>query len=390
MSRRTHVPFETLWAMPIDVPYSLLLRDGDLAWSCGQCPLDARARVLDPGDLEAQTHHVCRYIGEVLERGGLTTDAIGKQLLYYVPRRQGDGERMVAIARQYFGERPSLIPVAVPYFYYDGMLIEVDVFASTAIGADRHCVESRAGPRIEVVDGGDLIWASLTSPPGSGPCPPEAVADWPAALAAALAVSGVSLADLLSTHWFVPADGPGDAGFGKMAEALEQARLADDAGAVVGVPRDHSAGIMGELTFARNAQGGSGDASARRGRVQLRSRRRGGLLWISGRCEGTDLDLVGQTEAIMPVIEQALAEGDMDFGDVAKSTALYVGASTPETLHDHMAVRNRYYSKPGPASTGLPVLALADATSAVAIDILAVTSEGPATASRRAPSTRAR
>jgi len=58
--------------------------------------------------------------------------------------------------------------------------------------------------------------------------------------------------------------------------------------------------------------------------------------------------------------------------DVAKSTTHYVGGSTAEELHDNMSVRNRRYTKPGPASTGLPVFGFADPASKIVVDITLV------------------
>ncbi len=74
----------------------------------------------------------------------------------------------------------------------------------------------------------------------------------------------------------------------------------------------------------------------------------------------------------MAVIDQALHEHGIGFDAVVKSTSHYVGGGSPDELHDNMAVRNRYYDKPGPASTGLPVFGLAGDDSRIAVDVLAV------------------
>ncbi|HKX08148.1 MAG TPA: hypothetical protein VJN67_08135 [Stellaceae bacterium] len=41
-------------------------------------------------------------------------------------------------------------------------------------------------------------------------------------------------------------------------------------------------------------------------------------------------------------------------------------------LSVHMAVRNAYYRRPGPASTGLPVAAFPLSASKIAVDLLGV------------------
>ena len=40
------VPFADLWGMRIEHPYSLLVRAGGHAWTCGQCPLAPDASVV--------------------------------------------------------------------------------------------------------------------------------------------------------------------------------------------------------------------------------------------------------------------------------------------------------------------------------------------------------
>ncbi len=77
MIPRVHVPFDH-WAMPVDVQVSQLVRVGDLAWSCGQCPLDDKGQVLAPGDLQAQGKIVCNYIDAMLPRAGLAKEHVAQ------------------------------------------------------------------------------------------------------------------------------------------------------------------------------------------------------------------------------------------------------------------------------------------------------------------------
>ena len=63
---------------------------------------------------------------------------------------------------------------------------------------------------------------------------------------------------------------------------------------------------------------------------------------------------------------------DWRFDAVTKATTHYVDRSAAEDLHDNMAVRNAYYRRPGPASTGLPVAAFPFSSSKIAVDVLGV------------------
>lgn len=80
--------------------------------------------------------------------------------------------------------------------------------------------------------------------------------------------------------------------------------------------------------------------------------------------------LVPQTEAIMSACAELMTRYGLGFADVVKSTTHYVGAATPDELHDNMAVRNRRYTAPGPASTGIRVSTLADPDARTAVTLL--------------------
>lgn len=107
MSKRMSVPFESLWQMRIDVPYSLLVRDGDHAWTCGQIALDGQSNVVAADDLVAQSEIVAGYVEEVLGRGGLAAENLKRLMLYYVPDRNSFGGGEVKRMRAAF--RPSLV-----------------------------------------------------------------------------------------------------------------------------------------------------------------------------------------------------------------------------------------------------------------------------------------
>ena len=352
---RSFVPFEGIWAMPIEVPYSFLVKDGDLAWTCGQLPLDRASRVRAPGDLAAQTEIVCDYIAAILVRAGLRVENIGKLLLYYVPGKTGDAERMLSLSRERFGPRPVLVPIAVPYFYYRDLLLEVDVFAGSPGG--RVIKRSGAGAEVQVTDGGELAWASIT-------LPPDALTAGSELLEEALAEIGLRLNDRLSDHWIAPANSA-------TAAELRRLDLLTDEGGLIAGPAEALA-VIGDLTFVKGAAAMAATAASASADLRIFTRRKGRFAWLSARASDNRLGLVPQTERLMTGLENSLKAMGLGFDKVVKSTSHYVGSAAPEELRDNMAVRNAYYRKPGPASTGLPVFALADADSRIAVDILAV------------------
>jgi enamine deaminase RidA (YjgF/YER057c/UK114 family) len=339
--------------MRIEHPYSLLVRESGFAWSCGQCPLSAEGAVLAPGDLVAQGTHVDGYIRRLLEKADLAPASVGKLVIYHEAGDVCATERMLSLFRAAY-PGAILLPVATPFFYYEGMRIEVDVHA-----AERRAplvTREEPGFRLHAVDAGDLVWASIEA---------ARTLD-PHALAEALHAAGVSAEALLGDHWFVSADAT--------AEALATASRADlvtDPGAAAGVALPAGIVAMGELTFAG---GGATETLARSAHsgIALTARCSPRHFWISARSDSPALSLVGETKAIMAAISSTMAAQGWRFESVVKATTHYVGSSAAQDLHDNMAVRNAYYRRPGPASTGLPIAAFPLSRSKITVDVLGV------------------
>jgi len=165
---RLRIPFSELWSMRIEHPYSLLVRADGHAWTCGQCPLAPDGSVLAPNDLGQQADHVEKYIERILDMAGLSSPNVGKLVLYHAPAQGARTERML---RRFQTAFPGavLVPVGIPFFYYPGMCIEVDVHAAERRSPITHSSEIQ-GLRIESVDAGELIWVNLevlTDPTGT-------------------------------------------------------------------------------------------------------------------------------------------------------------------------------------------------------------------------------
>jgi enamine deaminase RidA (YjgF/YER057c/UK114 family) len=347
--------------MRIDHPYSLVVRDGAAAWSCGQCPLDAEGRVYAPGDLAAQTRCVVRFIQAGLDGVGLPPKAIAKIVVYFVDVGAGERQQMMSILRRAFGEAPLILPLAVPHFYYDGMLIEVDVHA--AAGTLLRVEGDSPGIVLQGVVGDDLAWMNVMldrAAPGVGL---QALTHW---IESSLAGFGIRARDLLSDHWFV-----GQHVEHAALDALEG--LIGDQGAVAQAGLPDGSSLVGELTFAR--PDGSSEPIVRRhvsNHEPVTVRKNGRYFWISGRTNMPGHGLVDQTRSAMRAINAAMLEQGWAFDRVCKATTHYVGDSSEEELHSNMAVRNDYYRSPGPASTGLPVMGFPCSASLITVDVLGI------------------
>jgi hypothetical protein len=326
------------------------VRDGGFAWTCGQCPLSADGAVLAPDDLVDQAKHVDGYIRRLLDKAGYSPDKVGKFVLYHAPCEPAETGRMLSHFRSTF-PGAILMRVGTPFFYYPGMQLEVDMH-----GAERRAsLVSREenGFRLQAVDAGDLIWVGLEI---------RALdTDAVSAAVRATVFDGALLAD----HWFVSGNGTAP-----LLESLRRAGLATDPGAAAGVTLPAGVVAMGELTFAGGAA--SSLALPAHPGTALFARSSDRHFWIAARSLSPALSLVGETQAIMAAIAETMRAQGWRFDAVTKATTHYVGSSAAEDLHDNMAVRNAYYRRPGPASTGLPVAAFPLSSSKIAVDVLGV------------------
>lgn len=320
---RSHVGFDALWSMRVPVPYSLLLRSGDLGWSCGQCPLDRQGSVIAPGDGLAQAGVVCDLAQTVLERGGFRTADLTLAVVYTTA---ADPAPVLSRLRAALGHRALFVPVTVPAFYYAGMQVELDLFVATG-GPQPPDRINGPGWTAQSVTAGGMRFVMADLAPGADT----------AALRQTLALNGA-----LIEHWCMP----------------DPAHL----------PPHAMIGPNGCL-WAVTADGATAQSlTVNDTAITLRQTRR----WLSLTGTAPHISgLVPQTEAIMAAFATVLHDHGASFADVVKSTTHYVGDPTPEALHANMAVRNRRYSSPGPASTGIRVAGLAAPGALTAISLLA-------------------
>lgn len=314
-----HLPMGLMWNMPIAVACSLAVATDGLAVTCGQCPLDAEGQVLSPGDAPAQAALVAGMMQGVLAHlpPGYKADLA---VVYHDCADPAEVLRPLASA---FPDT-ELAPVRLPHFYYPGMRIEVDLYASTTHQTPR--VLTIGSARLAFVNSGPLSLLHLAAPD----------------MASALTLlAHVDHRRLLSAQWFA-------------TEPPPDSHAPDPAVRVI----PPGQGVSAILTLApATVQVGTTPGGAI-------LRRAGRLAWLSA--HGTAPDLASAAHQAM----DALALPDITGLTVLKATTHYKGGPNPDDLHANLAVRHARFPLPGPASTGVPVTALADAT--LAVDMLAV------------------
>lgn len=119
------------WDWPVHLPYRHGLKVGDLVFLGGQVSLTPDGAVIDPGDIEAQTHTAMRNIGKVLAEFGMGMEHLVKVNSFYAGRKgQADLLRNASIRAGYY-RPPGPASTGIPFEYlaYRDMLIEVDCVA---------------------------------------------------------------------------------------------------------------------------------------------------------------------------------------------------------------------------------------------------------------------
>ncbi len=341
---------DALWKMPVEVPVSLLLRDRNFAWTCGQLSLDADGAVLHADDLLSQSALVCDYISEILRRGELPANAVRRALLYYVHRSNDERDLMLDVFRSRLGEHVLFDPVPLPHFYYDGVLLEVDVFCGVE---DDNSYQGDGA--VSIRSSGEVVWVRVETSQGDLDAGLDQLED-------ALGQRGLDRSSCLSEHWFAPTGATKDVGSLLEERGWSAGGFVVDAGPAVSK-------VSGVLVFVRSASAARTRSTETDGDTTVTVRTAGEFAWLHGTSQSEDDELVEQTRQIMAALGRQLHDLGVDFVDVAKCTAHYVAGATPEELHGNMKVRNDHYTKPGLASTGLPVFGFSDPSSKIAIDL---------------------
>lgn len=316
MGHVRRLPMGLMWQMPIPVACSLAVAAQGLAISCGQCPLDKAGLVLHPNEAAAQARLVAGMVQGVLDH--LPGHHAALLVVYHDATEEA--QVLAPLAAAFPGA--ALAPVRLPHFYYPGMRIEVDLYATAAPPMLRS-----GPPGLSRVTGGPLELVALRAPDMG---------------AAAGLLGNLDHARLLSAQWFAAEPAP----FGWHPDPAARVILPSDAG------------VSAVLTFAPAPV----EVSQTPGGALRRSA--GGYVWLSAQGQAADLSAAAHQAM------DALALADQPGLTLIKATTHYVGGSGQEDLHGNLAVRHARFPMPGPASTGVPVAGLAGGS--LAIDMLGI------------------
>jgi enamine deaminase RidA (YjgF/YER057c/UK114 family) len=352
---RRIIPFGSHWAMGIEVPYSLGIIDRGRLWSCGQCPLDLQAKLLRPGDLAGQLRLVAGLIREQFAPYGVPSRRIGKVVAYTVADGRTSLEQAGAILGEELPGVGAIVVIGVPHFYYAGMMVEIDVHGSTEAEPAARSVTLAPGVEASIVTCGSGGHAAVSFAPHAP------TGGW----LASLQRNPGAVTGLASARIFVTPEAAASSRLRQVA-----AELGADPGMAVVASLPHGQALAADLIL----EGGEHPQTAgalRHGDVLVVERRAGPFLSIMGRIAGAPRSLADAARAIMEAFRARLSAAGLDFASVVKQQAFYVGGASEDDLYANMRVRNSYYERPGPASTGLAVEGFADRECRITIELIA-------------------
>lgn len=374
---RTAVLLDQPWKMGIELSVPMAVQADGLLFSRGQIDVDIDTKVLNAGDPLAQTKSCVGHIRSILDAASLRPDHILHIDHHYRAGSVDDPEVYRAMLGDALGlANPPVTLISVPHFYFEGIEVETDFIASTTQSG--HLAQQRPdnAPGWITATGTDLE-TFLTAHVA---VPPERRQDGTAAAlindtigqikAAARNGSGSEKTGRL--RCFIQA--PDTHTFNELRPGVEDAAqdwfvsvtplitpdVDDVAVSFSGYATNDPAtqqiieldGInvtlqrISRFVFVELAQANEADA-------------RSGLA-------GQDR-LVEQTGRIMAAVGKALESYGLGFEHVLKANTYYVGGPTADDLYANLALRDRCYSSPGPASTGVPLLCLGNPGSQIAV-----------------------
>ncbi len=394
------------WNWPIKLTHKHGLRCGEMIWIGGQVNLTPEGVVLNPNDLKAQTSAVVQNIASVLnEFGAGLTDLVYLNAFYVNDGSIDESAFLTMIANNLpEGTRTAITPVPTPYLAYDGMVVEIEAYAMRGKNGEplgrTYAPETVPGNRPDkfctALRCGKLIFTSAQSAlDGDGNLlGKDSIVEQSRIVSSnlerALNHFSADFDDVVKTNrWYCGGEGIEDFEPAAMEFA---ANFTEPGPAATGIPIPLHADPDELVRIAVIAMiGENGERLPRRHvwpeslwdwHVHLPYKHGlkcddmiflGGQVSLNKKGQAVHPeDLTAQTHQAMAHIKTILNELDADFTDVCKVMAVYKGACGAEALNNNLPIRSSYFEDPGPATTGVPLPALAYEGMCIEIDIYAM------------------
>jgi len=135
---RRHVWPDSLWDWHVHLPYQHGLKCGQMIFLGGQVSINKKGEPVDPNELTPQTHQAMAHIKTILNALGADYDDVCKVMAVYKGDCGADAlHANLPIRSSYFSNPgPATTGVPLPTLAYDGMSIEIDIYAMAEADQD--------------------------------------------------------------------------------------------------------------------------------------------------------------------------------------------------------------------------------------------------------------
>lgn len=391
------------WHWPVELTHQHGVRSGDLMFTGGQADLNQAGEVVNPDSLDPQCKNVIRFVENILLDLGATPDHVIRWVVYFVGNAE-DEAHILALLDKATGWncKPTVSTVCLPSLCYPGMRIELEAVAFLPEGNSNQTVQyarSETLPALpegfsHAVRCGDLVFTSdcsSISPEGEVQAHGDLIGQshlMMKCLGDTLGLVGASIDDVLKLNVYYQGDGTAQ---NWSEPALIRASHFPDPGpAATGIAVENFA-IPGLMTKIAVTAGVSSKTNTREfswpenhwdwtEKLPYKHGNRFGRLIHLGGQVALDHnakvlhpdDMVKQTRIAMRNIESVLAELGATLDNVVKVTTFYQGRASAEALHENLLIRSASYTKPGPATSGIPVVNLVYESMVIEIEVIAM------------------
>lgn len=393
------------WNWPIELSHQHAVRAGDLIFTGGQASLDSNGTVLFIDSLQQQTMQVLDYIDALLVDLDAAFNDIVKLICYFT----GDAEsetHMLELISERFGKsaKPVINTVLMPELCYPGMRVEIEAVAlsssmSVPSAHKRYWVETlprqpfdfphviRCG---ELVFTGDITGLEVACEGTDEKNLSQQTSAMMDNLQAALAAAGCEMQDVVKLNVFYQGDGtaenweqpaqirasyfndPGPAATGLAVNTFAQPGLVTKIFCTAMRSTDDKP-MQKTYSWPEGHWDWTAPLPYKHGNVCGRMIHLGGQVSLDQDANVVNPEnMPEQTRTAMNNIETVLHDLGASLKDVVKVTAFYQGNASAADLHENLMIRSACYSKPGPATTGIPVPFLVYENMVIEIEVIAV------------------
>jgi enamine deaminase RidA (YjgF/YER057c/UK114 family) len=350
---------------------------GDWLFTNGQMDIGDRAKVLNPGDIVAQTVSCMRSIYELIARADYRLPDLAQIQVFFLGAAVPDPGKYREMILAEFPEcrEVLLVMTQVQSFATVGHVVEIEAIA---VRGPRDCIGSETAG-VCGVRRGDWIFASSRVTDAMAP-----ICD---ALNATLRQLNSDVKSICRVHAYFPSDLGPDQRI-KIEKQIAQY--------FHGVPSTYHGAILpvaakGEFIVELEVIGNSNPkaGTVAHGRAHPPANvddwpfvevvRCGQLVFTSGQFpldpDGSILhadDIASQARVVMGRLASTLNRADVEIHDLVKIKTFFEGASNLENWLDNLNARMETLSDPGPASTGIEGLSPVVAGALLSVDGIAI------------------